>query len=75
MIFVEVLVFTQFCLVLQLQTSDGAYSAPLYNRTLNMCNMLNNPEKHPLFFSVYDKILNYGNFPEKCPFPKVKVEL
>lgn len=38
-----------------------------YNRTKDLCFMLDHLDENPFFASAYDNILAYGNFLRRCP--------
>lgn len=39
----------------------------LYNRQKDLCYYLARPNENPQFFSLYDYVMNFSNFPQRCP--------
>lgn len=56
---------------LYLDSGYGKYEMQIVNRTVSVCRLIREPRYEPLVQIVYKIILQYGNFPRKCPMPKV----
>lgn len=54
-----------------LDSGLGKYELEILNKTINMCRIFQDPRYEPLLQLVYKIILQYGNFPKRCPIQKV----
>ncbi|KAJ6640897.1 hypothetical protein Bhyg_05830, partial [Pseudolycoriella hygida] len=64
-----------FHIELYLDSGSGKYEMELLNKTINLCRLLREPRYEPLFQIVYKMILQYSNYPTKCPIPKRPYEV
>lgn len=54
-----------------LESGYGNYDLKILNKTVSLCRIIREPRYEPLLQKVYKIILQYGNFPTKCPMTKV----
>lgn len=52
-------------------SGDGKYELEIVNKTISLCRLIREPRYERILQLFYKIMLQYGNFPKKCPVPKV----